>query len=134
MRKINNGQTVSILANIGVIAGILFLVVELAQNNEFLGAQVRADRIDRQTRHIDTVAQDLDGYLLSNEGLADMFERSLTDYSTVEDADKPQLIRVVTSCISIYEYCFYSHEQGLMDDKLWEGWARSIETLRNRIR
>ncbi len=44
MKKIDLGQAITILANIGVIAGIIFLGVELQQNNEFLEAQARSDR------------------------------------------------------------------------------------------
>ena len=39
MKQIDLGQTISILANLGVIAGIVFLAVELRQNNELLVAQ-----------------------------------------------------------------------------------------------
>ena len=43
MKKIDLGQSISIVANIGVIAGILFLAYELQQNNRFLAAQARSD-------------------------------------------------------------------------------------------
>ena len=43
MTKIDLGRTISILANIGVIAGIVFLGLELQQNN-VLSAGVR--RVD----------------------------------------------------------------------------------------
>ena len=46
MKKVDIGQTVSILANIGVIAGIIFLGVEIQQNNEALAVQARLDRED----------------------------------------------------------------------------------------
>ena len=36
MKKIDLGQMFSILANVGVIAGIVFLGIELQQNNELL--------------------------------------------------------------------------------------------------
>ena len=39
MKKIDLGQTVGILANLGVIAGIIFLALELRQNNSLLTAQ-----------------------------------------------------------------------------------------------
>jgi hypothetical protein len=45
MKKIDLGQTVHILANIGVIAGIIFLVLELHQNNELMDAQRRYNRL-----------------------------------------------------------------------------------------
>ena len=44
MTKIDLGQTAQILANLGVIAGIVLLGIELQQNNALLGAQARASR------------------------------------------------------------------------------------------
>ena len=41
MKKLEFGQAVTIIANLGVIAGILFLGFELHQNNEQLSAQAR---------------------------------------------------------------------------------------------
>ncbi len=41
MKKIDLGQTITILANVGVVAGIVFLAVELRQNNEFMAADAR---------------------------------------------------------------------------------------------
>ena len=39
MKKIDLGQTITILANLGVIAGIVFLAVELQQNNQLMRAE-----------------------------------------------------------------------------------------------
>ncbi len=41
MKKIELGQTVSILANAGIIAGIVFLALELRQNNELIRTEAR---------------------------------------------------------------------------------------------
>ena len=41
MKKIDLGQALTILANIGVIAGIIFLGIELRQNRELARAQMR---------------------------------------------------------------------------------------------
>ena len=46
MKKLDLGQTITILANLGVIAGILFLGIELQQNNALLGAQARTARFE----------------------------------------------------------------------------------------
>ena len=46
MKKLELGQTISILANVGVIAGILFLAFEIHQNNTLLESQARKSRID----------------------------------------------------------------------------------------
>ena len=45
MKKLDLGQTITILANVGVIAGIIFLGVELQQNNELMSAQERFNRL-----------------------------------------------------------------------------------------
>ena len=39
MKNFNLGQTIQIIANVGVIAGIVFLALELRQNNELLRAE-----------------------------------------------------------------------------------------------
>ena len=43
MKKIDLGQTITILANVGVIAGIVFLGFELRQNNTLLKSQARSN-------------------------------------------------------------------------------------------
>ena len=45
MKKIDVGQTVTILANLGVIAGIIFLAIELRQNNELMAAEARTMQV-----------------------------------------------------------------------------------------
>ena len=44
MGKINLGQAVQTLANLSVIVGIVFLALQLRQNNALLAAQARATR------------------------------------------------------------------------------------------
>ena len=44
MKKLDLGQTISILANVGVIAGIIFLAVEIRQNSEALAVQAHQNR------------------------------------------------------------------------------------------
>ena len=53
MKKIELGQTITILATFGVIVGIAFLAVELAQNNELLELDFRY--VDYLCRNLDTL-------------------------------------------------------------------------------
>jgi hypothetical protein len=59
MKKIDISQTIQILANVGVIAGIVFLGVEIRQNNETLVIQARLAREailrDSTTRRLDNI-------------------------------------------------------------------------------
>jgi hypothetical protein len=47
MNKIDLGQTIGILANLGVIAGIVFLALEIRQNNTLMTSQSRANQSDQ---------------------------------------------------------------------------------------
>ena len=49
MKKIDVGQGVAILANLGVIAGILLLTLELRQNNELMSIQAQATAVSLRT-------------------------------------------------------------------------------------
>ena len=49
MKKLDIGQTMSVLANVGIIAGIVFLGYELQQNNDQLRSQSRANIYSMQT-------------------------------------------------------------------------------------
>jgi hypothetical protein len=53
MKKIDVGQTITILANIGVIAGIGFLAIEIQQNTETLEMEMRFNQSERQTEVIE---------------------------------------------------------------------------------
>ena len=54
MKKIDPGQTIQILANVGVIAGIAFLAVELRQNNELLRSSSRQALLDHDLSLVET--------------------------------------------------------------------------------
>jgi hypothetical protein len=46
MKKLDFGRTINTLANIGVIVGIAFLVVEIKQNTAMMQAQMTEDRAE----------------------------------------------------------------------------------------
>jgi hypothetical protein len=52
MQKINFGQSVQILANVGVVAGIIFLALEVQQNNDSLAAQASLGRLAATTSRL----------------------------------------------------------------------------------
>ena len=77
MKKIDLGKTIQILANIGVIAGIVFLAFEIRQNNILLTAEsigtvfenriARHDRIMEYPAYTAIMAKNLAGEPLSVE-------------------------------------------------------------------
>jgi hypothetical protein len=57
MKNINLGQAIQILANVGVIAGIVMLAIELRQNNELLDVELRTNANDRVQGTADIVLE-----------------------------------------------------------------------------
>ena len=57
MKKIDLGQTITILANIGVIAGIAFLALEIQQNNQLLQIEVEMSRNEHTAELFGRIAE-----------------------------------------------------------------------------
>jgi hypothetical protein len=55
MKKIDVGQAVGILANLGVIAGIVFLGIEIGQNSELMRSAARNAQNERIQDYIEQV-------------------------------------------------------------------------------
>ena len=66
MAKVDVGQSITILANLGVIAGIAFLGLELRQNNELMEAEARFNRLSlsREAFNIQSTNGDLAAILV----------------------------------------------------------------------
>lgn len=69
MKRIDLAQTITILANVGVIAGIVFLGVELRQNNALMNAAAREARNQRIFNYTEQV--------YSVPGLAEAIQKSI---------------------------------------------------------
>lgn len=109
MKKIELGQTVSVLANIGVIAGILFLGFELRQNTLISrGAAVQSiaeQVIDWQT----AVASDDDWIRIV------AFLEVGGTYAELSAEDRIRYRFVVTPTVRIMENRFRQVELGIID-------------------
>ncbi len=106
MKKIELGQTITILANIGVIAGIVFLAVELRQNNELLAAEARSDLSSRRTGFIEMI--------VTSPDLADIIVKAASDepLSAAEDLRFRQIGRRL---FASFDSQFMEVEQGVVE-------------------
>ena len=62
MKKPDLGQTISVLAKLGVIAGIAFLATELKQNNELLRAEAEYNYLQNRLCNRERIAEDARRY------------------------------------------------------------------------
>ncbi len=107
MKKIDLGRTISIFANVGVIAGILFLVVELQQNNDLLSAQARAARIELKTS--------FEGSLYQNVELAEIIARAHANDELTE-AEEIRLLWLGRRMLTSFQYVYGEYQQGMIEE------------------
>ncbi len=85
MKKIDLSQTITILTNLAVIAGIVFLGLELNQNNELLSADARTSRADIRRSSLQEIINSPDlaraiSKARNGEGLTDQENLVLTAF------------------------------------------------------
>jgi hypothetical protein len=69
MKKIDLGQTITILANIGVVAGIVFLAIEIQQNTRSLEMNAYQDLIGQINDFASAIRDDPDVNILANSDM-----------------------------------------------------------------
>ncbi len=107
MKKIGFGQTVGILANCGVLAGILLLAYELNQNRQMMEAQTRTALaqgiIDILTSHS------------SDEATSTLIRRGDADDNLSAD-EQVRYRRFVIAQFRYHENVHYQYRIGLYDE------------------
>jgi hypothetical protein len=104
MKKIDLGQTISIVANIGVIAGIVFLAVEIGQNKATLDEQ---NAINRQSSR-DAALENYGTFrrlLLENDELYELWTNAMGDDElTPVDRSKFTLLCLESIWVNVTSY------------------------------
>ncbi len=108
MKKLDLAQTVGILANVGVIAGILFLAVELQQNNQILTAQARTTRME--------VRKEATNTFLENPELVRLLLKSQHGEPLTEE-DRFRLDGIIFITTVTFQHSFTEYQNGLIDEE-----------------
>ena len=117
MKKIDLGQTIAVLANIGVLAGILFLAYEMRQNTvatrlasaESLSAAVSSTEL--------TVA--------ANPELADLVRRA----SEGDELTATEALRIdvfYRAAVRQWQNAYYRYLSDTLEDELWQPFREAI--------
>jgi len=107
MAKVDLGQTLNTLANVGVIAGIIFLALELNQNREMMRAQIR-NELARGS--IDVVSLSA-----TSRDLADVLVRA-NEGATLTPTDYWMFVSRTEAVFRYFENVHYQYRQGLYDE------------------
>ena len=112
MKKINWGQTIAILANVGVLLGIVFLAIEIRDSRIAILAQTQ-----------DSVA---DGFLTLNLATIDnpeiglTFQKGLCDPEALSDLEAARFSMHLRALFNQFRRIYRLYEQGLLDAPAWE--------------
>ena len=121
MKKIDLGQTIAILANIGVFLGILLLVYELNQNRELAAAQIRNEIAQASAEIMRGEAQDAELLDVSMRGIAG-------EPLTPLELERFQLYWL--SYFQLWQNAHFQYRAGLYDEREYESqrtaWARLL--------
>lgn len=103
MSEIDLGQTIQILANVGVLVGLVVLIVELRQNNEQLAAQSRYNYYQNRITESRLVAQQPD--------LVELVLR-VGNGEAVSDVDRIRITYRLLSLLTSWEYEHGEYKKG----------------------
>ena len=111
MKKIDLGQSISILANIGVIAGIAFLAVELSQNTRQLALELEWQVNDRMIQN----NRDLMG-----ANPVSVFSKSVLAPQDLTFEEFQAASAILFNFLSVWEDRYFLYDAGLLAQQDWQ--------------
>ena len=107
MKKFDLAQVITILANVGVVIGLVFLTLEIRQNN----AQMRAQGAYSIYQSVETLNQAV--YL--DKEFADLLHRGEKSFDDLDPVEQSRLAAYFFSEIHLAEYILSLEDEGLSD-------------------
>ena len=127
MKKIDLGQTLSLIANVGVIAGILLLVYELNQNRAMMEAQVR--------QQVSQGAVDLHFGVAANPDLSEIvvdFSDRCTTMDECQTAEEFRFNQWSNATFRTWENAHYQYRLDLYDETEFSAQKESWRSILTR--
>ncbi len=100
-------------AALTVLLGLVFVGLELRQNTNAI----------QVTNHQSSIALGMElGAWIRDPEFAETFELALRDFSKLTPVQKIQFDSYVGNELNIWEFTFYTHNDGMMSEEIWNGW------------
>lgn len=112
MKLSNINEWLGLIANIGVLTGIVFLAIELQQNSNIAQA-------DSYREIVQDIAQ-WRSELNADPVLFELFRSYANgDFDDMDDKDQLRVVFVENNILGSYESAFYSREYGIISEREW---------------
>jgi hypothetical protein len=117
MKKIDLGQAVQLFANVGVIVGIVFLILEIRQNTSALLAESRQSVLASAQTELFT--------LMNNSEIVS----SIIKEDGLSAQESVRLDVFLTAAMKAREFSWLQYQDELIDDSQWNAEVRNIEVI-----
>ncbi len=107
MRKFDLAQIITILANVGVVIGLVFLTLEIRQNN----AQMRTQGAYSIYQSVETLNQ----AIYSDDEFADLVHRGEKSFDDLDLVEQSRLATFFFSEVHLAQYILNLEDEGLSD-------------------
>ena len=113
MRKLDLGQSIGVLANVGVISGILFLGYEMRQNTSAIQTATLQGLMDLSTNYLLDTSLDPE--------FVRLLEKTMTqEPEQLEPIELRQVQRIIRSQLFRYQSAFLHERRGALGRADWE--------------
>lgn len=113
-------QWLGLIANIGVIAGVLFVGWEIQQNTEQMRAEI-AHSIMSSLRDA--------GEPLTESGNAQMYVKGLAGLDNLSEAERFQFNAISVNFFRVFEEAYLHHAAGRLEDSYWQSISGQLERV-----
>jgi hypothetical protein len=125
MKKIDLGQTISILANVGVLAGIVFLGIEVQQNS----AQIEQNTVAVAAQavfELNQEANEIRRTLYPDASLTELIDKGFDDPGSLTEIESLRFDNYFGTVLNTYEAAWIYRQKGLVEEAEYAGWRDSI--------
>ena len=110
MSKLN--ERLTLIANLSVIVGIVFLAVEMRQNTEAIEAQTRDGITEKQMTYL--------GWIATSRDLAGVHVRGESGLIELDETERRMYSLLVNGMLREWENSLYQYERGLFTPEEFE--------------
>ncbi|NKC01278.1 MAG: hypothetical protein GKR90_22655 [Pseudomonadales bacterium] len=108
----------SLIANIGVIAGVLFVGFEIQQNTDQMQAEVAQGIMSSLREQSNPVRESIE--------ISEMYYNVVFGGQKPSDPERYQVTRILPGYFRVYEEAYLHHQQGRLEDAYWNALAEQF--------
>ncbi len=119
MKKVDIGQTIQIIANIGVIAGIFFVGFELQQNTVAVKSEASNGIQENVVANYE---------ILMSDSMMDIYQRGMINPADLTALETGKFHSFWTVSLLAYQNLYYQVLEGAYDGQRVEGWWQHLRS------